>query len=174
MTIPLMILAVFAVGVGFVLGPACGSGFAQFLEKTLTEMPYEFGEPHERPNFVLMAISTVIALAGMGAAYYLYVVQPALPRKLAGSLQWSYQLSLNKFYVDEIYDAIIVKPLNAVARYARGLDQYGIDSVVDLMGQVPRLLGAVFQPVQNGLVQYYALTMMVGVVVFLIALIRNL
>jgi NADH-quinone oxidoreductase subunit L len=60
------------------------------------------------------------------------------------------------------------------ARYARSLDQYGIDSVVDLMGQLPRLLGGVFQPVQNGLVQYYALTMMVGVVVFLIALIRNL
>ncbi len=174
MTIPLMILAVFAVGVGFVLGPACGSGFAQFLEKTLTETPYELGEPHAGPNFVLMAVSTVIALAGMGLAYYLYVAQPALPRRLAGALQWSYQLSLNKFYVDEIYDAIFVKPLNAVARFARSLDQYGIDSVVDLMGQLPRLLGAVFQPVQNGLVQYYALTMMVGVVVFLIALIRNL
>jgi NADH-quinone oxidoreductase subunit L len=91
MTIPLMILAVFAVGVGFVLGPACGSGFAHFLEKTLTEMPYELGEPIERPNFGLMAVSTAIALTGMGLAYYLYVAQPALPRKLAGSLQWSYR-----------------------------------------------------------------------------------
>jgi NADH-quinone oxidoreductase subunit L len=101
-------------------------------------------------------------------------MQPALPRKLAQSMQGLYQLSLNKFYVDELYDAIIVKPLNAVARISGGLDEYGIDSVIDLIGRVPRLLGSVFQPVQNGLVQYYALTMMVGLIVFLIALIRNL
>jgi NADH-quinone oxidoreductase subunit L len=121
-----------------------------------------------------MAVSAVVALAGIGLAYYLYVLQPALPRKLAQSAQSLYQLSLNKFYIDEIYDVIVLTPLNFATRVSKTLDQYGIDSLVDLIGQLPRLLGSVFQPVQNGLVQYYALTMMVGLIVFLIALIRNL
>jgi NADH-quinone oxidoreductase subunit L len=174
MTVPLMILAVFAVGVGFVLGPLTGHSFAHYLQETLTTAPYDLGPiPHEM-NYLMMAVSAVIALGGIGLAYYFYVAQPAMPRKLAQSMQSLYQLSLNKFYIDELYDAIILKPLNAVARFCRALDQYGIDSLVDLIGQLPRMLGSVFQPVQNGLVQYYALTMMVGLIVFLIALIRNL
>jgi NADH-quinone oxidoreductase subunit L len=165
---------VFAVGVGFVLGPVFGSPFAGYLEWTLSEAPYNFREPHEGMNFLMMAVSSVVALGGIGVAYYMYVAQPALPRRLAQSAQGLYQLSLNKFYIDELYDLIILKPLHALKRFCRGLDQYGIDSLVDLIGQLPRLLGSVFQPVQNGLVQYYALTMMVGLIVFLIALIRNL
>ena len=174
MTIPLMILAVFAVGVGFVLGPVFGSPFAGYLERTLSEAPYGFHEPHEGMNYLMMAVSSLVALGGIALAYYLYMVQPALPRKLATSMQGLYQLSLNKFYIDELYDLIIIQPLHAVTRFCKTLDQYGIDSLIDLIGQMPRLLGSVFQPVQNGLVQYYALTMMVGLVVFLIALIRNL
>jgi NADH-quinone oxidoreductase subunit L len=174
MIVPLVVLAVFAVGVGAVLGPLTGNGFAHYLAETLTNAPYGLGEPEEKLNWLMMGVSTLLALGGIGSAYYLYVAQPLMPRKLATSMQSLYQLSLNKFYIDELYDLIIVKPLYSVARFSRNLDQYGIDSLVDLIGQAPRLLGSVFQPVQNGLVQYYALTMMVGLIVFLIALIRNL
>jgi NADH-quinone oxidoreductase subunit L len=173
MTIPLMVLAVFAVGIGFVLGPLTGNGFGHYLGKTTSKL-YGFGEVHHEMNLVMMIVSAVIALAGIGLAYYLYVAAPALPRKVAQSAQGLYQLSLNKFYIDEFYDAIVLTPLNTLTRLSGGLDQYGIDSLVDLIGQLPRLLGSVFQPVQNGLVQYYALTMMVGLIVFLIALIRYL
>jgi proton-translocating NADH-quinone oxidoreductase chain L len=174
MTVPLMILAVFAVVIGGVLGPLGGNLFADYLSETLTIDPYGFNPiPHEM-NWLMMGASSVIALGGIALAYYFYVAQPALPRRVATSMQSLYQLSLNKFYIDEIYEWMIVQPLNVLTRFAKSLDQYGIDSVVDLIGQLPRLLGSVFQPVQNGLVQYYALTMMVGLVVFLIALIRNL
>jgi NADH-quinone oxidoreductase subunit L len=174
MTIPLIVLAVFAVTVGFVLGPLTANSFAHYLSETLTAEPYGFGAIPPEMNFMMMAVSSAVALAGMGLAYYLYVAQPALPRKLAQSAQGLYQLSLNKFYIDEIYDMIVLTPLSVLTRLSKNLDQYGIDSLVDLIGHVPRLLGSVFQPVQNGLVQYYALTMMVGLIVFLIALIRNL
>ncbi len=174
MTVPLMVLAVFALFVGIVLGPLTGNSFAHFLQETLTHEPYGFGEIPHAMNFAMMGVSSVLALGGIALAYYFYVAQPLLPRKLATQMQSLYQLSLNKFYIDELYQAIFLKPLHAVTRFAKTLDQYGIDSVVDLIGQTPRLLGGLFQPVQNGLVQYYALTMMVGLVVFLIALIRNL
>jgi NADH:ubiquinone oxidoreductase subunit 5 (subunit L)/multisubunit Na+/H+ antiporter MnhA subunit len=174
MTMPLVILAICAVGIGAAVGPFSDNSFAHFLQETLAGPHYGFGEMEHKLNWLLMGVSAAVALGGIGLAYYLYVLQPALPRKLAQSWQSLYQLSLNKFYVDELYDAIIIKPLTALARLAKVADQYVIDSTVDLIGQSPRLLGGVFQPVQNGLVQYYALTMMVGLIVFLIALIRAL
>jgi NADH-quinone oxidoreductase subunit L len=82
-----------------------------------------------------------------------------------------YQLSLNKFYLDELYDFFIVRPMALLADVARIFDLYIIDGLVDLIGQVPRFVGLMFRPIQNGLAQFYALAMALGLVVFLIALV---
>ena len=86
----------------------------------------------------------------------------------------AYEFSRNKFYLDELYEALIVGPFTAGAYLLRIFDQYLLDGLVDLVGQLPRLLGVLFRPVQNGLVQFYALATVLGVVVFLIALARSL
>jgi proton-translocating NADH-quinone oxidoreductase chain L len=172
MTVPLMILAVFAGGVGFVLGPMMPESwrFAHFLAwapglpKT-EEREVEWG---------LMALSAVVALGGIAVAWLMYQRQPSLPGKLAAAWQGAYQLSLNKFHLDELYYAFIVKPLSGLALICRILDQYLVDGLVDLIGYVPRLLGARFRPVQNGLVQFYALAMVLGLTVFLLALVYRL
>ena len=104
----------------------------------------------------------------------MYVKQPALPGRLAQSAQALYQMSLNKFGFDELYDALILKPLGGVTLFCRIVDQYVVDALVDLCGHVPRLIGSLFRPVQNGLVQFYALTMIIGLTVFLLALVRSL
>ena len=54
------------------------------------------------------------------------------------------------------------------------IDLNVVDALVDLIGQTPRLLGGLFRPVQNGLVQFYALAMVLGLTVFLLALVRSL
>jgi NADH-quinone oxidoreductase subunit L len=169
MTVPLIILAVFAAGVGYVAGPMT-HWFAHFLEKT----PY-FPEGGEHAmNFALMAGSGAFAIVGIGLAYLMYVKRPELPGKLATSTPKLYQLSYNKFYVDELYDAFIVKPVMGFAKVCRDIDQKVVDGLVDTVGELPRLAGALFRPVQNGLVQFYALVMMLGLTVFLIALARSL
>jgi NADH-quinone oxidoreductase subunit L len=53
------------------------------------------------------------------------------------------------------------------------VDQYLVDGLVDLVGQVPRLLGILFRPIQNGLVQFYALAMVLGLTVFLLSLLMR-
>jgi NADH-quinone oxidoreductase subunit L len=121
-----------------------------------------------------MAGSAVLALGGIGVAWLVYVRQPDLPGKLAQSAQRLYQLSLNKFYVDELYNAFILKPLEGLTVFLRLVDNYLVDGVVDLVGHFPRLLGGAFRPVQNGLVQFYALAMILGLTVFLLALVRSL
>ena len=55
--------------------------------------------------------------------------------------------------------------------FCRVFDQYVVDGLVDLVGQMPRLFGVLFRPVQNGLVQFYALAMVLGLAVFLLALV---
>jgi NADH-quinone oxidoreductase subunit L len=122
----------------------------------------------------LMALSAAVALSGIAVAWLMYVRRPTLPAELATKAQGLYQLSLNKFHVDELYDAFIIRPLNALAVLARVLDSYLVDGLVDLVGHVPRLIGARFRPVQNGLVQFYALAMVLGLTVFLLALVSRL
>jgi NADH-quinone oxidoreductase subunit L len=173
MTVPLMVLAVFAVFVGLVVGAPFmpeGIRFGHFLEYAPG-----FQQPEQHLfNGGLMIGSAAVALAGIGAAWRMYVRQPDLPGKLARSAQGLYQASLNKFYVDELYNAFIVKPLQGLTVFLRVVDQYLVDGLVDLTGHVPRLLGGAFRPVQNGLVQFYALAMILGLTVFLLALVRSL
>jgi NADH-quinone oxidoreductase subunit L len=167
---PLMILAAGAVLVGIALGPT--GVFGHFLENHW--MTQQFASrllPQEAHglNWTLMLSSSLIALGGIGLAYVVYVKTPALADKLAGALHGIYGWSRNKFYLDELFEAIFVQPVNSLARLARVLDQYLVDGLVDLIGQIPAFIGYLVRPFQNGLVQFYALLMALGVGGFLLA-----
>ncbi len=161
---PLRILAVGAVLVGVVLGPT------HLFEKVIDEkwvtqaFPHLRGEHH--PNWALMAGSSVIALAGIGLAYLFYVKQRDLAGRVASAMSALYEMSLSKFYFDEIYELTIVKPMTIFAHVCRIVDSYLLDGVVDLLGQIPAFLGFLVRPVQNGLVQFYALLMALGMAGF--------
>jgi NADH-quinone oxidoreductase subunit L len=117
-------------------------------------------------------ISTAMALAGIGLAWLFYVARPDLAEaatKLAKSLGL-YALSHGKFFIDEIYAALIVHPLEALAALLAWVDRYVIDGVVNALGAFPRALGAMFRPLQGGLVQFYALVMALGVLALVGAL----
>jgi NADH-quinone oxidoreductase subunit L len=170
MTWPLRILAVGAVLVGVALGPT--GVLADFLHENWTKgFPERILPAHveHHPNVVLMVLSSLVALAGIGLAYLFYVKQPMLPMALAFKMRGLYEMSRNKFYIDDIYVAFIVKPLQGLAWLARVLDQYLIDGLVDLVAQVPAFVGYLFRPIQNGLVQFYALLMALGLGGFLLS-----
>jgi NADH-quinone oxidoreductase subunit L len=170
MTVPLMVLAVGALAVGGVLGPLT-HWFGHFL----SYLPDLEARAEHPESLGLMAISGFVAIGGIAVAWWMYLAEPGMAGRLARGLQGLYQLSLNKFHVDEVYDAFIVRPLAGFAEFCRLIDLYVIDSLVDLVGHVPRLIGDfLFRPMQNGLVQFYALAMVLGLTVFLIALARGL
>jgi NADH-quinone oxidoreductase subunit L len=168
MTVPLIVLAVGAVAVGVVVEPFTHwfSGFLNGHTPTLKE------EATVELNYPLMLMSSMVALCGIALAWWVYVREPGTAGKMANRMRDLYQLSLNKFHVDELYEAFILRPLAAVIALCRVFDQYIVDGLVDLIGQVPRLIGVLFRPVQNGLIQFYALAMILGLVVFLLALAR--
>jgi NADH-quinone oxidoreductase subunit L len=169
MTAPLKVLAVGAAFVGIVVEP-----FTHFFSAFLTRTP-RLGHLHgHHLDWVLMSISAAVALAGIYLAYAMYVRQPELPGRLARAVHGLYELSLNKFRLDEIYGYLIVQPLSAIARICRAVDTYVVDSLVDLVGQAPRYVGVLLRPMQNGLVQFYALAMVMGLLVILLAFVRAL
>jgi NADH-quinone oxidoreductase subunit L len=170
MTVPLLVLAVFALGAGLVLGPT--HLIAGFLEKA--SFTGEFEAEHAGMNVVLMLVSSLIALGGVGVAWLMYIKKPSLPAEVARASQPLYQLSLNKFYIDEIYAVIILAPLDWLAKLSATGDLRFIDRLVDLIGGTPRFVGGMFRYVQNGLVQFYALAMVLGLTVFILALLRHL
>jgi NADH-quinone oxidoreductase subunit L len=160
MTIPLIVLAVGAFGVGAVL--AWNGTLAHFLART-AHLP----AAHEHaPNLMLMAASGLIALAGIGLAYLVYVRNPGAEERFASSYPRLYAVSQNRFYIDEIYHAIVVMPANILAKVSAFFDSL-VDGIVDLVGAAPGWIGAALRPIQNGLVQFYALAMMLGLAVFL-------
>jgi NADH-quinone oxidoreductase subunit L len=170
MTWPLRVLAVGAVAVGLLIGPTgvLGDFFEEhWMSKSFPRLLP--AAPEHGLNYVLMVLSSLIALAGIALAYVFYVKKPMLPLSLAFKMRSLYELSRNKFYIDELYGAFIVKPVEGVAWLARVLDQYLIDGLVDLIAQVPAFVGYLVRPVQNGLVQFYALLMALGLGGFLLA-----
>ena len=78
-----------------------------------------------------------------------------------------YSLSYGKFFFDPLYDVLVVWPLLGVARLAAWFDRRVIDGLVDFCGWLPALLGAALRPVQNGLIQFYALAMVLGLLALL-------
>jgi NADH-quinone oxidoreductase subunit L len=79
---------------------------------------------------------------------------------------------LHKFYFDEIASVLVTFPVQAIAFLSLVLDQGLVDRLVDWVGGIPAAIGRVFRPVQNGLIQTYALIMLVGLAVFLVMIIQ--
>ncbi len=164
MTIPLKILAMGAVGAGFLLCP-----FTSLILRT--PMIGELAEPHVS-HALLLAASILVVAAGVGVAWWMYYRNPGMASRWAGNVQALYQISLNRFHLDEIYYAFVVAPVSGLATVCRFLDLQVLDSIIDHLGQIPAFIGQLFRPIQNGLVQFYALAMALGLTVFLIALLR--
>src|SRR5262249_35817841 len=138
MTVPLIVLAVGAIAAGFVNAAPWTHWLGHFLERTPRLPGADAAAPHVEHGWFWLA-SGLVAVAGIGLAWLLYVVLPGLPDRIAAVAQHLYQLSLNKFYLDELYTFFVVRPLELLAKACRVLDQYVVDGVVDLVGQVPRL-----------------------------------
>ena len=160
MTAPLMVLAVLSIVAGYL-------GIPAFLE------PVFHGDGtaahHESPAaYGIMAFATLMGLSGIGAAYYLYVLNPNLPNRLAQQWRAAYELSLHKWYVDEAYDRWFVRPtLSAANGLWKHVDVSIIDGAVNGVARAIAWGGWIIRLTQSGQTQHYALGMTLGAVVIL-------
>jgi NADH-quinone oxidoreductase subunit L len=173
MSIPLIILAVCSVTVGLLFGPT--HNFAAFLGRapSLRFEPIADTQVEAVFHADIAAISTILAFVGIGLAAFLYLGERTEADKLAVALRPLYRLSRGKFFFDEIFAALFVWPLRIVAVLSYVIDRFFIDGLVNLCGKLPGLVGYLLRSLQNGLVQFYALAMVLGVIVLLAAIVMR-
>jgi NADH-quinone oxidoreductase subunit L len=155
---PLRILSICSLVVGFVLGPT--HLFAEYLHHTPGHVHVESHGLH----WYIMIVSACLGAVGIAIAWWFYIRSPGIPAAIARNFQPLYQLSLNKFYLDEILVWLVVAPLRAVAWISNWFDAAVVDQIVDGVGHVPVVLSRVPVFVHNGLVSTYSLVMLAGVV----------
>jgi NADH-quinone oxidoreductase subunit L len=195
MTYPLMALAVGSIVAGFVGIPAALGGnnaIATFLEPSFHGAVHEPHHISHAAEYALMALSVAIAGVGIFLAYRFYVQDPSISERLAQRFAGAHRVLLNKYYVDEAYDATFIAGTMASARGLWTVDRNVVDGAVNGTGKltvitswlssltdrsvVDGLVNAVarvieeasftFRRVQTGLVQNYALFMLFGVFAF--------
>lgn len=172
MTTPLIILAVLSVAAGALnLPKLTEEGYAGALAFK-TWLGYTLGK-EEAPLFdwFVAGLSTALALAALALAYALYnrAYANADDRDpLQNVLGPVFKFLQNKWYVDEVYGFLIVKPFNALSQLtARAIDLGGVDMTFTNFGELAREIGRGFSRLQLGYARSYALVMFVGVVVVL-------
>ena len=117
---------------------------------------------------MIMAVASLLGLAGIAGAYFVYVASPGLPERLAHRWQQLYRLSFNKWYVDEAYDVTIVRPMFRLAdRLWRSVDVAVIDGAVNGVARGIAWWSWFLRLVQTGQTQHYALGMAAGAVLVL-------
>ena len=168
MTIPLVLLAIGAVLAGWMFhGQLLGEDWKAFWGTSIVNGPdnHVLHAMESVPHWVSYA-PTAVGAVGIAVAYLFYVAAPAIPGQLAAAFRPVYVFLLNKWYFDELYNAVIVQPLIGLARV---LWQTGDATIID---GVPNGLAALttggsgrVARLQSGSIAVYAFTMLIGLVV---------
>jgi len=173
MLIPLWVLGILSFVGGWVGIPSMLGGeenFDTFLEPVFdsaqAKMPSVFFTDTST-EYILMMISVLLGMAGIYLAYVAYKKKIELSARLRKSVGDFYEILLNKYYIDEIYRAIIVQPMVFVSdKYLRrGLDELVIDGTVNVAAKTIEFTGRILRRMQTGFVQNYALAFVVGMII---------
>lgn len=121
-------------------------------------------------HLAMQIISGAIALLGIGLAKYLHWLRRDTGDKLAATYPTVVRVLANKYYVDEINDLLIVRPLRFLGEIFYIIDRMIIDGLVALVGLVPRLLGLAGSTTQRGILQGYGLGMAGGTALIVLVL----
>lgn len=186
MTIPLVVLAFLSVVGGWLSIPKVLGGnafFYHWLEPVTGPLPGEGVETSHSLEYALMGVSVAVALLGIGIAWRIYVKGPEIADRLAESFGPVYRTLFRKYYVDEIYNALVVQPLKGLCSFLAWFDLKIIDGIVNgsawvtikssvvsiwvdvnivdlavnLTGAIVNFLGGLLRKLQTGLVQNYAI-----------------
>ncbi|HEY8613942.1 MAG TPA: NADH-quinone oxidoreductase subunit L, partial [Roseomonas sp.] len=169
MLIPLLVLALGALFTGAAFHELfVGDLQAEFWNDSIftAEHNHVLHAAHGVPEWVPLA-PTVIAIAGIALAYLFYMFAPAIPARLAATFPGLYRFLLNKWYFDELYNTIFVRPFRRLSRiFWKTGDATIIDGVPNGVAAITVDAARGVARFQTGRVANYAFTMIAGLVVF--------
>ncbi len=156
MRVPLIVLAVLSVISGLWAHLA---GFGEWVR---------YGAPvHEGIDWAIAGSSTVLAIIAIGLAWKIYVAKSWSADAIATKWGVLYKLSYHKFYIDEIYAALIKIFVDGIAKVLYWIDIHIVDGIVNALGGLVRAVGEILSPLQNGQAQRYAGVFLCGVIILL-------
>jgi NADH-quinone oxidoreductase subunit L len=173
MRVPLVILAGLSVVAGFIGIPIIEGAhlLRAYLDPVFTRyaLPAEvLGHTLHRPGLevVMLLISLALAIGGIVLALYMYLIDTTLPERLSTQFQWAYRVLRGKYFVDELYDRLVVVPIKRASDWLWAKVDVGIvDGAVNHAGAFVRQDSAWLSLVQSGFVRNYALSIFLGAVV---------
>ncbi len=162
MTIPLIVLAILATVGGWVNLPdgiLWGNAFVRFLAPVIGTF-----KPILEEGEISRSLPLAAPIIGILLAYILYIRLPGLPFLLAWRLKPAYDLLLNKYYIDEVYNLIVTRPLFWISENIlnRAIDEYAIDGTAEGIGLAVQTGGQVARRAETGNVQHYAFVYLLG------------
>jgi NADH-quinone oxidoreductase subunit L len=160
MLAPLAVLALLSLGGGYFFN------VPEFLREFFA------AKPEGPEDMTLVGISVAAGVIGIALAYVMYVAKPGMADSIASSVSGLYKLVYNKYFVDEIYDATVVRPIVGGSRSVlwKVVDAAGIDGFVNGIGTWARGVGGVLQRIQSGNIRSYATWVVFGSVMVLVAM----
>ncbi|NDI36827.1 NADH-quinone oxidoreductase subunit L [Chengkuizengella sediminis] len=158
MTLPLIVLCILAVISGFVFTP-----LSPWLGEWLTGDVVE-----EHTNWIVMILSTLVAVAGIVSGWIMFGEKSVSQN--GNSRNWAYHLLANRYYIDEIYEWTIVKPLRVLGLILNTIDRFIVDGLVKLTANIVLETGRTSTKVQNGQVQTYGLVTLIGFIIIIAAM----
>jgi NADH-quinone oxidoreductase subunit L len=173
MTVPLIALAVLSI-IGGYIGVPHFNQIKSFLAPVFGRFTPAGASAEIHPESLglelgLMALSVVVALAGVYLASQIYLAKPGAAENWAARLPWLYKLLSRKYYVDEIYDALLVRPYYWLSEKFlwKIFDVKIIDGAVNGTANLFGGIASVLRLWQTGIVQNYALTLVLGLIIML-------
>ncbi|RMF71585.1 MAG: NADH-quinone oxidoreductase subunit L [Planctomycetota bacterium] len=173
---PLYVLAAGSIFLGILMGvtieTSADESFLGFLHPRGYFHAYLAGStimpgPHHAGGIWVAYLSAVIAIAGIGLAWMRYGQAPVEDpdRRALGPV---FELWHNKYWVDELYDRVFVRPLRGLGHICFGIDRFGVDGLVWFVSFIPRMIGGGLRYMHRGALQGYALSMVVGLAVLML------
>ncbi|EQB63481.1 MAG: hypothetical protein RBG1_1C00001G1060 [candidate division Zixibacteria bacterium RBG-1] len=174
MTIPLIILALLSALGGYIGLPESLAGknvFEKFLAPVFEAGTHLESAVHtysHSTEYSLMLMSIAVAFIGIITAFRFYLKNPVAAEKIKTKFATTYRLLLNKYYMDELYDRIFVKPfLNLALYFWQFIDVQIVDGLANGSADFVAWCSKVFRKVQTGYIRNYALSLALGVVIIL-------
>jgi NADH-quinone oxidoreductase subunit L len=163
MRIAMAVLAFLALFGGLVQVPGVDNAIANFLDPVFADSPLAAIHPSTSWSWIGLGIGAVISLAGIGAAYWLYIARPEMPARLQQRFTALHTFLYNKWYFDEAIDLLIVRPALAIGRFAnRTFERLVVNGLVSGTEDMVGGGGRVVRVVQSGFVRSYALLLLIG------------
>ncbi len=169
MTVPLVMLAVLSAISGLINLPGGGGWLSEFMaplfDNARTVNPAAFAEStmSHSTEYTLMAVSAGVALLSLVLAYVLYVSRRAVPAPETASRSLPAQVIYNKYYIDELYDALIVRPVRGLGDAFYSFGEGLVDGVVNGVAWLVGRASMVLRRLQNGSISFYVFAMVVSI-----------